>query len=461
MKKVKIGLLPLYIKLYDDYTPKTHEGMVKYYNDIATSFCNHDVELVTVDICRIRSEFETAVKKFEDESVDAMVTVNLAYSPSLESAEVLAKTKLPMIVLDTTRDYCFDLEIAAGSTTFNHGIHGVQDLCNLMRRLGKDYSIFTGHYLESDVVKDVIDAVRAIKAARAFDGIRVGTVGGAFDGMGDFKVPKDVADKLGVVTVVCEGDELEAIKSEITDEAIKAEYERDCKESRGENVPFDQYVNPERTALAVREWIKRKELSAFTLNFLKADKMPGFDIMPFSEACKQMAEGVGYAGEGDVINAALVGSLMQGFDEVNFVEMFCPDWKNNTIYMSHMGECNLALMEGKHLEIKPFPYADSDNPVCILGNMKPGAGCIVNMPPSADGWFDMVIVEGEMQQLPDKIENFKMSINGWFKPKMEVAPMLKKYSELGGTHHSAFVYGVSGESLAELAKTLGMKCTVI
>ena len=93
--------------------------------------------------------------------------------------------------------------------------------------------------------------------------------------------------------------------------------------------------------------------------------------------------------------------------------------------------------------------------------MKAGQGCIFNMLPNADGWYDVVIVEGEMMQVPEVLENFKSSINGWFKPKTEVSKLLAGYSELGGTHHSAFVYGVDSSSLALFAKTLGMKCTVI
>ena len=38
---------------------------------------------------------------------------------------------------------------------------------------------------------------------------------------------------------------------------------------------------------------------------------------------------------------------------------------------------------------------------------------------------------------------------------------LEKYSQLGGTHHSALVYGVSAKSLALFAKTLDMKVTLI
>ena len=460
MKKVKIGFLPLYIQLYDDYAPRLRPGIEEYCESVKAALIEGGAELVAADICRVRSEFEAAVAAFEAADVNAIVTLHLAYSPSLESAEVIAGTKLPVIVLDTTRDFCFDFNVAKGSTSYNHGIHGVQDFCNLLRRLGKDYSIFAGHYEKSDVVKRVLDAARAVKAARAISSMKVGTVGGAFDGMGDFCISDETKERLGVTVVPCDGERLIKIRSTVTDEAVRAEYEKDCKEN-GCTVPYEKYAEPQRTSLAVREWIKEDGLTAFTMNFRRAGSDVGFDTALFSEACKLMASGIGYAGEGDAINASLVGALMAAFDEVNFVEMFCPNWQNDTLYFNHMGECNASLMENRHMMTKYFAYGDIDDPTYMLGHMKAGKGCILNMLPNAEGWFDVVIVEGEFMQLPERLESFPETINGWFKPKTPVRELLERYSEAGGTHHSSFVYGTDARSLTLFAKTLGMKYTVI
>ena len=461
MKKVKIGLLPLYIQLYDDFAKGLRPGIEKYLDSVKEALVKGGAEIVAADICRVKSEFKAAIDSFESEGVSAIVTLHLAYSPSLESAEVVAGTKLPVIILDTTRDYCFDFSIAKGSTSYNHGIHGVQDFCNLLKRLGKDYSIFAGHFENSDVIERVLNAARAAKAATAFAGMKVGKLGGDFDGMGDFCVSDETRARLGVTIVPCEGEKLLEIKSTITDEAVRAEYENDCKEHGAGKIDFENYKEPMRSSLAVREWINEAGLSAFTMNFRKAGSEVGFDTAPFAEACKQMARGIGYAGEGDAINAALVGALMSAFDEVNFVEMFCPDWKNNTVYFNHMGECNANLMEHRHMMNKFFAYGEIDPPLYMLGHMKPGRGCILNMLPNADGWFDVVIVEGEFMKLPEHLDSFPETINGWFKPNVGVEELLERYSEAGGTHHSSFVYGVSARSLAQFAKCMGMKYTVI
>ena len=461
MEKVKVGFLPLYLKLYDDRAARVRPAIEEYRDDLVAALEKTGVELVKADICRIAPEFEAAVATFEREGVDAIVTVHLAYSPSLECIDALAATKLPIIILDTTRDYSFGFDVVAGGVMPNHGIHGVQDMCNLLRRRGKDYSLFVGHFTESNVVDRVADAARAIKAAKCLYGMKVGQIGGSFAGMGDFLASEAAMARLGVETVVCDGDELAALRDSVTEDEIRAEYENDSADNGASAVTFEEYAYAERIGLAVRKWIEKNGLGAFTMTFLSAGKVGGFDTMPFSESSKAMARGTGYAGEGDVLTAALVGALSTTFDKVNFTETFCPDWKGNAIYMSHMGESNLKLLENRKTVIKPFPYADGPDPTCILGHMVAGKACLFNILPNADDWFDVVICEGEMLKLPEAIENLPTSMNGWFKPDMALEAFLEKYSELGGTHHSALVYGADAKSLALFAKTLGMKYTII
>ena len=461
MEKVKVGFLPPYLALYDERAAAARANIEKYRDNLVAALERTGIELVKADICRIAPEFKDAVATFEKENVDAIVTVHLAYSPSLECIDALAATKLPIIILDTTRDYSFGFDVVAGGVMPNHGIHGVQDMCNLLRRRGKDYSLFAGHFEESNVLSRVADAARAVKAAKCLNGMKVGQVGGSFAGMGDFLAGEEAMARLGVQTVICNGNELAALRDSVTEAEIRAEYEKDCAENGADAFTFEQYAYAERVGLAIRKWIENNALSAFTMTFLSAGKVGGFDTMPFSESSKAMARGIGYAGEGDVLTAALVGALSKTFPKVNFTEMFCPDWKGNALYMSHMGESNLALLENRKTVIKPFPYADGPDPTCILGHMVAGKACVFNLLPNAEGWFDVVICEGEMLQLPAAVENLPTSMNGWFRPNGALADFLEKYSELGGTHHSALVYDVDAKSLALFAKALGMKYTIL
>ena len=182
--KPKIGLLPLYIALYYSSSPAMTPVVTAFRDRIAGQLEKEGIDVDVAPVCTVKSEFESAVKAFEKHGCQAIVTLHLAYSPSLESSDVLAKTKLPIIVLDTTPTYSFSPSVDAGDAiSYNHGIHGVQDMCNLLLRNGKDFTIFCGHHVYSGVIKEVADACRAVAAAGNLTGMRTAMIGDPFVGM--------------------------------------------------------------------------------------------------------------------------------------------------------------------------------------------------------------------------------------------------------------------------------------
>ena len=139
MKKIKIGLLPLYIKLYDDAgSDRTYTKA--FYDRMAGLLKNQNLDVIKIDYCRIKPEFKAAVRQFEDEGADCIVTLHMAYSPSLESIDALCSTDLPIVVLDATEAYGLNKFETPNPISNNHGIHGVMDMCNLLKQRGKPYA---------------------------------------------------------------------------------------------------------------------------------------------------------------------------------------------------------------------------------------------------------------------------------------------------------------------------------
>ncbi len=462
MKNLKIGLLPLYIKLYDDSWPELRAGVDAFYQTIAGELQKRELAVVTSPVCRIKSEFESSVRLFEAEKVDAIVTLHLAYSPSLESADVLARTKLPLIILDTTPVFDFSPSQNPDEILYNHGIHGVQDMCNLLLRNGKHFLIEAGHWEKSDVLDRIKGCVKAVKIAGNIKNARVGRLGGSFKGMGDFAIPDDILKStIGIETVEFNFFEGSKFLHEITDELIENEIERDKASFVADNLNDAVYRQSTKANLVVRKWIEKNSLTAFTANFMGITKSCGIPCMPFLEASKAMARGVGYAGEGDVLTAALTGALLSAYPETSFVEMFCPDWATNSIFISHMGEMNINLSAGKPvLKEKDYPFTDADNPVVAYGRFKGGEAVFVNLAPVKLNSFTLILSPIEMLEVQgeDKMED---SIHGWFKPRVPVSDFLSAYSKHGGTHHAAIVYGDALSVLKNFAETMGWELIVI
>lgn len=463
MSTVKVGLLPLYVQLYDESSPQMRPVVEAFYEKIAGQLEERGLSVLRAPVCCIKRQFEEAISRFEEEGAQVLITLHLAYSPSLESEGPLSATKLPLIVLDTTPDAAFTHEMDSEAINYNHGIHGVQDMCCLLRRNGKPFEIFAGHWQHSDVLDQVVRAARVASILTRLHRAKVGLVGQPFQGMGDFAVPEErLRAELGIQVehydLNAAGTRLRAVRDE--------EIDRECAQDEAQfaigDVPLALRRDTERVGLAVRQWIAERGLSAFSMNFQEAGLSEGFPTMPFSEASKAMARGIGYAGEGDVLTAALVGALLGSFPETTFAEMFCPDWVGNTIYFSHMGEFNLKVCAGKpHMILKDFPYAPGFDPSCLMGHFKPGAACLVNLAPGPDGRYALIVADGELIELPETIGSFENAVSGWFRPHAPLNEFLAAYSRAGGTHHSALVYGATAAELATLASLAGFERVIL
>lgn len=463
MRPLKIGLLPFYLELYDRISPpELRKQFENFYNALTENFERRVVKVIPAPICRLRPEFAAAVKKFESEKVDAIVTLHLAYSPSLESAQILAQTRLPVIVLDTTPDYAFDNSRSPDRIMFNHGIHGVQDMCNLLIRNSKPFVIEAGHWKNSNVLDRVINRIHSAQIALALQQSRVGRIGKSFAGMGDFSVPANVLkQKLGIQTVPCDCRRLSQMCKTISTSEIDAEIRSYSRKFSAQPKIEAALRRSARIGLAVRRWIEQEKLTAFTVNFLDVTKASGLPTVPFLEAGLGMARGIGYAGEGDVLTAALVGALSRVFPETTFTEMFCPDWKGGTIFLSHMGEVNPNLLSGKPALIEyPFVFGDADNPAKVAGCLKKGRAVFVNLAPLPDNKFRLILTPVNMKPAKGK-DRFTDSVRGWMKPPLKVSAFLEIYSRSGGTHHAALVYNANLNTLIGLGKFMGWEVAII
>ena len=457
MKKIKIGLLPLYIKLYDDLLPELRDRLDPFYEKIAALLAAEGFDVIKTPFCRVEKEFQDAVNHYENAGADCIVTLHRAYSPSLESEKALTGTSLPIVVLDTTETFAFDPMQDSAEINFNHGIHGVMDMCNILRRHAKKFAIAAGHYEQSDVIQKAAGLIRAAAAANAVHGSKVGVFGGGFQGMGDFAVTANELQKnFGATLLSADPKEMKEISASVSQAEIQAEQQAD-KEifAFPEELNQENYDANTRACLTIRKWIEKHSLSAFSVNFLQVTAENGLDSMPFTEACKAMTRGIGYAGEGDALNAMLSGALLQAFPETSFVEIFCPDWKNDTLFLSHMGEMNYDLAAEKpQMRNVSFNYTDAKPPVVGYSKFKKGAAVYANIYRDETGYC---LLATPVEMLEVKEDAFPCSMRGWMKPNCKVGEFLKKLSLHGATHHSLLVYGASTEELCFFGELLGMK----
>ncbi len=413
------------------------------------------MDIVTSDICCRRPEFRAAVELFEDQGVDGMITLHLAYSPSLESIDALSSTKIPLIILNTTPDYDFGPTQDPDNIYLNIAIHGVQDLCNLLKRRGKRFFIEAGHWERSDVLDRVISRAKQAKMASSFLSTRVGLIGKPLDGMGDFRVPESLLKtKYGFSIIKSSPGDIYSIYKDVFKEEIEDEALKDSTTLDNAGIDKELYHNTIKAGLAIRKWIEKESLNAYSLNYMNFGSGSKIPYVPFLEASKAMARGTGYAGEGDILTSSLYHSLATIYPDSTFTEMFCPDWKGNSIFLSHYGEVNLNILKDRpKLIVKDYPLIKT-RVVIAAGRLKEGLCSIVDIAPIEDNRFTLIISKGQMMP-PKSKDNFSDYIHGWFKPDTDLEGYLSQYSSQGGTHHSVVVYGDDFSDIEGFGKYMG------
>lgn len=454
----KVGLLPLYLALYDEVLPQHRADMEAFARQVAEQLRLRDLEVLLGSLCRLQEEVRLVLQGFLDSGVDLIVTLHLAYSPSLEAADPLLAVPTPLLLLDTTPSPRFGDNVNATEIMRNHGIHGVQDLASVLRRRGRTFEIAAGHLHDLDLLPRVTQIARAAQAARAFSATRVLAIGRRFSGMGDFQVePEVLRETFGVEVVPATSEQLAAAASDVSAGDVIAENSLDLEMYNCPGLDPEALTDSNRIGLAVRALLRETGCTAFTANFDDFDLGLGLRTYPFLEACKAMSRGLGYAGEGDTLTAALVGGLLHALGQVTFCEMFCPDWAEHWILMTHMGECNLGLAAATPTLVEqPFAFGQLRNPVVPVFTLPAGAATLVNLAPGPNGGFGLIAAPVRVLARPVE-PGIPYSPHFWIRPGGENLPeFLEEFSEHGGTHHSVLVYGEQVPVMRYMARMLGI-----
>ena len=245
------------MELYDDVLASMRRRIDEFNSIIQQKISAKNIDLVAAPVCRTKEEFDKTADLFDQ--VPAVITLHLAYSPSLESIDALVKINKPIIVLDTTPAYSFDQNIESEELLYNHGIHGVQDMCNMLKRRGVQYYVAAGHWEKSDVINRSVELCKAAYAAGSMKTSRVGLIGSPFKGMGDFFVtPADLLESTGSRVVPFNMDKVAELKSEIKEDEVEREMADDLAMFDTASYDEETHRRTARMNLMVRRWIEQE-----------------------------------------------------------------------------------------------------------------------------------------------------------------------------------------------------------
>jgi len=460
LPRPKVGVLALTLELYETLVPDLRRQRENWLREQVLPSLANIADVVFDRAVFARDDIEAQVASLESHGADALVVIMLTYSPSQLALPALSRTHLPICVWNTQELFAVDSKFTSAAMIDNHGVHGTQDLCNVLSRSGVKFEYFTSHLCDDDALGPLADFFAAAAAARKLRSMRVGLLGYPFPGMGDFAVDTtQMTASLGCQSVhltVAEYNRLAADAAEDAAAELVAAY-RDSYNVAGDITDQDLDLTA-RSELALRAMVKDYRLDALSYQFLAFGDDENTETVPFVAMSRLMADGVGFGGEGDIIAAAGTAFLAALNPPAGFSEMFTIDYAGNGVFMSHMGEANVAMartdrkirLVGRAFPITPTRGRQLELVTCFqpgpatLCSLTLGAGCrwrLIASRMTVPDW-------GPLEQFD--VPHFKLTYDAG-----NIRDFLTDYAKAGGPHHNAVCFGDARDRLKLAARLLG------
>jgi len=460
MTQPKIGLLTLFFDMYLTSGDALLKSCTAFSLELAENLANHAV-VVYPGVCINRSDVDKAVYRFETEDVDLIVVVFLTYTPSMYVLPALKKTQLPVLLFCTQKMPAVTEAITPWETDENHGVHGYQDLANVLRRAGKAYQYLAGYWKDEKTQSELISWLQAAHARKVLQSSGLGLLGYPMENMGDFGVDETAfQSQLGLHIYHLPMKAISKIAQAAPQDEIERYIQQDLTHFKVcDMVTREQHEAAVRLEWALRKTLQEKNLLGFASHFLAVGQDGWLDTLPFLAASELMAEGDSFGGEGDVTSASAVSILQMVAGEANFTEIFTIDFGGSSVLLSHMGEGNWKMARTDYpiqMRSDPFDMVPLRiNPVSLVFTLRPGPATLLNITIGPDEKIQWIVSEGEVVDsapLPKMI-----NVHNKFKPVLPVEEFLRQYSLLGGSHHQALAYGSWSGELEKLASLMGIQ----
>jgi L-arabinose isomerase len=457
----KIGLLPLMLELYRQYSPEMIEHQRPFIDRIAGKMSEFST-VATAPVSVNRTEVGSSIRKLESEGVELLVVLFIAYATSISALQPLLRTDLPLLLFSTTPKSSMAEGMSMDDIMLNHGVHGYMDLANVLRRNGRSFQFLAGRFDDERAYAKIRGWALAARAKRRLAGSTIGLAGYTFDGMGDFGIDTThlnavLGPEVRHVPLNLLSDRIHAV----TDRAVREELSSDHVQFEIDpGVSEDIHVESNRVYLGLKKVVEELSLDAFSMHFQGILENPEIRTLPFLAISKLQQQGLAYAGEGDVLGATgnLMSRLLTG--DTLFTETFCPDFDGGRIVMGHMGESNPAFGRRTVLRRKKFVFGEVLDPVIADVEMDEGLVTVLNLGMVEDAGFQMILYTGDICSKIPGSEDIDMPYFH-FRPAIKLEDMLTEYGYLGGTHHIAMTRGDKREDLMKLAQLLDIETEML
>lgn len=351
----------------------------------------------------------------------------------------------------------------------NQAAHGDREYAHLVTRIGVARKIVVGHPTDPSVHAHVQawamaaigwDTSQHLKLARFGDNMRYVAVTDGDKVSAQMRFGMSI-ESLGVNTLA----DGVAVVADHEAEALTTEYE-----DRYEVVPelrrggerHESLVYGAKIEIALRRILEAGGYGAFTSNFEDLGtlrQLPGLAVQ------RLMADGYGFAGEGDWKTAAL-GRILKSMTPpgggTSFMEDYTYHFGPGTpkILGAHMLEVCPTITDAKpRIEIHPLGIGGKEDPVRMVFTAKPAAGRVVCIADLGDR-FRLISNEITIVEPNEDLPKLPVARAVW-EPAPSLAASAEAWMLAGGSHHTVLTNAVSLETIEDFSRMARVEHVII
>lgn len=384
------------------------------------------------------------------------------FSPAKMWIAGLTHLRKPILQLHTQ----FNRELPYSSIdmdfmNLNQAAHGDREFGFITARLRLSRKVVVGFWQDQETISEIAAWSRAALGWAESQRLKVARFG---DNMRNVAVTE--GDKVEAQTVFGYsvsyygvGDLVDRM-SQFSDSDVNRlvqEY-RDTYSIAGAHNRADSIATAARIELGLRAFLTEGGFGAFTDTF---EDLHGLDQLPGIAAQRLMADGFGFAGEGDWKTAALVRIMKvmaQGLPGgTSFMEDYTYDFGGKAkVLGSHMLEICPSIADGKpSLEVHPLGIGGKADPVRLVFNAPSGPAVVASIIDMGNR-FRMIVNEVDVIDPPQALPKLPVARAVWLpKPNLKIAAAAWIYA--GGAHHTGFSQALTMEHLDDFAEIAGIE----
>lgn len=401
------------------------------------------------------------------ENCIGVITWMHTFSPAKMWIRGLNILQKPLLHLHTqyNRDIPWDT-IDMNFMNLNQSAHGDREFGFMVTRMRKNRKVIVGHWQDNEVIEQISTWTRAAAGWHDWQGAKFARFGDNMRFVAVTEGDKVEAEmKFGFSVNTYGIGDLVKVINEVNDNDLaalikvyEATYKMDASLLEG-GEKHQSVIEAARIELGLRKFLVDGGFKGFSDTF---EDLHGMVQLPGLAVQRLLADGYGFAGEGDWKTAALVrafkvmGSGLAGGNAFmeDYTYHFDPD--NSLVLGSHMLEVDASLANGKpSLEVHPLGIGGKADPARLVFNVSGGQALNASLVDMGNR-FRLLVNDVEAIKPENDLPNLPVARVLW-KPYPDMKTGCAAWIYAGGAHHTAYSQNLTAEHLQDFADMAGLE----